>query len=194
MAEIFDPEAEKRSLMMAQKVICNGQKTGVRCKYYWRLTRQISAINPDFLREGERVRVCNLLAPGDFIALEEGELPVRCNNYVPHRRSLLQILTGRGDNGAYRPKDEEYNPLSTQDVQKLQEGSRDPRLPTTAAAAAAQEARELHEGFNAELSDLLTARRAEKPATEDTSLPAEDEVPMSLDDAAARLEEGSENG
>lgn len=107
----YDSEAEKRSLMMKQPVLCNGQQTGHPCKSYWAMVRNVASHNPDFLRQGEKLRFCRAWG---YEPLEFGEgateLATYCTLYEPdmHRR--------------YDEQFEEYKALSTEEMQKNQLG------------------------------------------------------------------------
>ncbi len=107
MAYIEDPLAEGRSLMLAQKSLCNGEQSGKQCAHYWVMRQKMESANPDYLRSGEKKRMCTL-SPGypvEYIA--DTELPVECNRYCPSQRD-------------YDPKFEEYNPLSPEEISDLQ--------------------------------------------------------------------------
>lgn len=108
MGLIHDPQAEKRSLMLQQENLCNGQQTGNQCQHYWVMRQKVESGNPDFLRSGEKKRMCTL-SPGfpvEFIA--DVELPVECNRYCASLR-------------VYDPTFEEYNPLSPEEIAEIQE-------------------------------------------------------------------------
>lgn len=55
---VVDPDAEKRSLMLQRKVLCNGQATGVRCASYWTVIRNEPSQDPDMLVIGGKLRFC----------------------------------------------------------------------------------------------------------------------------------------
>ena len=105
----IDPEAEKRSLMLKQQSVCNGEASGFACKHYWTVIMKVDAQNPDHLRVGEKVRRCLVIAP-EIIELGDGtkELAVHCSRYEEDR------------NRPYDPSFEEYNPLSPEEINELQ--------------------------------------------------------------------------
>jgi len=108
----IDPEAEKRSLMNKQPAVCNGEATGFACKHYWTVIMRVDAQNPDHLRTGEKVRRCLVIAP-EIVELGDGtkELAVHCSRYV------------KDASRPYDPGFEEYNPLSPEEIEALQEPS-----------------------------------------------------------------------
>lgn len=82
----YDPKAESRSLMMKQKVLCNGQATGHPCKHYWTMIRIVPSHNPDFLKLGEKLRFCRAWG-AEPLEFGEGttELAVHCSAYEPDK-------------------------------------------------------------------------------------------------------------
>jgi hypothetical protein len=83
----YDEDAQKRSLMLKQPVLCNGQQTGHPCKHYWAMLRNVNSHNPDFLRQGEKLRFCRAWG---YEPLEFGEgvteLATYCTMYEPDIR------------------------------------------------------------------------------------------------------------
>jgi hypothetical protein len=133
MGLIHDPEAEKRSLMMAQKALCNGQQTGRSCVHYWVHAEKVESNNPDNLRIGEVFRVCAPMGTSPTLGNEmsESQLATRCNRYEPRKlplfkRALKVLGLPVDDPGVYDPEVEEYNPLTAEEIRLLQEGSSDP--------------------------------------------------------------------
>ena len=112
MQYYIDPEAEKRSLMNKQPAVCNGEATGFACKHYWTVVMRVDVQNPDHLRTGEKVRRCLVIAP-EIVELGDGtkELAVHCSRYV------------KDNNRPYDASFEEYNPMSPEEVESLQEPS-----------------------------------------------------------------------
>ena len=112
MQYYIDPEAEKRSLMNKQPAMCNGEATGFACKHYWTVVMRVDVQNPDHLRTGEKVRRCLVIAP-EIVELGDGtkELAVHCSRYV------------KDNNRPYDESFEEYNPMSPEEVESLQEPS-----------------------------------------------------------------------
>lgn len=106
----IDPNAEKRSVMLKQPSLCNGEATGFACKHYWTVIMRVDVQNPDHLRTGEKVRRCLVIAP-EIIELGDGtrELAVHCSRYEQD--------TSR----PYDPAFEEYNPMSPEEIQDLAE-------------------------------------------------------------------------
>lgn len=131
---IFDPDAEKRSLMLARKVLCNGEATGTRCKHYWTFVRNAPSASVDFLALGEKVRLCG--AWGDAEPLEFGEGTTECatvaaqdekapwkgcTRYRPAASKLVHIVRRvlrRPDPDLYDPSFEDYDEDLADAVQK----------------------------------------------------------------------------
>ena len=109
-----DADADSRSMMMKQPVICNGQATGWACKHYWLQVCRMDTLNSDELKVGERFRRCLLEQPTQNADLID--LPVACNQYVTTRR-LVDRLLGRAR--PYNPADEVYDPLTAEEVDFL---------------------------------------------------------------------------
>jgi len=109
-----DEDADARSLMMRQPVLCNGQATGWQCRHYWLQVCRMDTLNSDELKVGERFRRCMLENPTQNADLID--LPVACNQYVTTGR-LVDRLLGRAR--PYNPADEVYDPLSTEEVEFL---------------------------------------------------------------------------
>jgi hypothetical protein len=70
--------------MHKQRVLCNGQATGQACVHYWNMIRMAPSHNPDFLKQGEKLRFCRAwgIEPLEF---GEGttELATMCSMYQP---------------------------------------------------------------------------------------------------------------
>lgn len=104
----YDPlEAQKRSLMHKQQVLCNGEKTGSCCKHYWAITRIVPSLNSDFLQVGEKLRFCRAWGsePLEFEDGREGLAPY-CNIYEP-------------DSRPYDADFEQYKPISPEVLDNL---------------------------------------------------------------------------
>ncbi|MCK5604694.1 hypothetical protein KAR91_22585 [Candidatus Pacearchaeota archaeon] len=117
MGLIHDPLAEKRSLMLQQESLCNGHQTGKQCQHYWVMRQKMESANPDFLRSGEKKRMCTL-SPGfpvEFIS--DIELPVECNRYCPSLRE-------------YDAAFEQYNPLTPEEIAEIQQQEVDSTIST----------------------------------------------------------------
>lgn len=122
MSLIHDPEAERTSLMMQQPSLCDGQKTGVECHYYWRYVQKVESANPDYLKEGMKGRVCTV-TPAYPIEMFSEEKRTKCNFYKPRQ---LPLLTALGvalkvidHPHAYDPSAEEYNPLDVEEIKQI---------------------------------------------------------------------------
>jgi hypothetical protein len=107
----YDPEAEKRSLMMKQPVLCNGQQTGHPCKQYWAMVRNVASHNPDFLRQGEKLRFCRAWG---YEPLEFGEGATELATYC--------TLYEADKNRRYDEQFEEYKALSEEEMEANQLG------------------------------------------------------------------------
>jgi hypothetical protein len=181
MGLIHDPEAEKRSLMMARKALCNGQQTGRSCVHYWVHAEKVESNNPDNLRIGEVFRVCAPMGTSPTLGNEmsESQLATRCNRYEPRKlplfKRVLKVLRFPvADPGAYDPEVEDYKPLTAEEIRELQAGSSDPT----------------HVAEPGPLTPGTTA-----PITaEDAINSLKQEVVISLNDAKAALEEESGEG
>ena len=105
----IDPEAEKKSLMLKQPAVCNGEATGFACKHYWTVIMRVDVQNPDHLRTGEKVRRCLVIAP-EIVELGDGtkELAVHCSRYA------------KDANRPYDASFEEYKPMSPEEVDSLE--------------------------------------------------------------------------
>jgi hypothetical protein len=137
-----DSEADKRSLMMKQAVICNGQKTGRPCVHYTAIARRVLSANSDHLRTGEKVRLCS--AFGTFLEFDFDELPVQCTSYKPRRKTLPVLLGLHPDHTKYDEGFEEYRPLTPEEIADLQpEEDEDPALPVDAGSIGALAAAKL---------------------------------------------------
>lgn len=132
MGLVHDPEAAGRSLMMAQKSLCNGEKTGRVCAHYWAHCEKVESNNPDNLKFGQLFRVCMVF---NAIAYEMGfdQLATVCNRYRPaHLPIWRQILIWLGLSKnplGYNEEMEGYNPLTSAEIRTLQRGSSDPLVP-----------------------------------------------------------------
>lgn len=104
--------------------ICNGQATGTPCVHYWFHTQKVESNNPDELRDGEKHRAC-LISPGFPVEFSDEEIPHVCNQYRPRKQRGLKGLLGFKE--TYNAADEEYNPLSPEEVAALR--SADPTPP-----------------------------------------------------------------
>jgi hypothetical protein len=122
MAFHYDPEAEKRSLMLQQKALCNGQKTGRACAHYWAHVEKVESANPDFLRRGEIFRACAFVGGGTIHCHEMAadQLSTECNQYkarvLPIWKRPLAALRIIDDPGAYDPFFEGYDPMTSEDI------------------------------------------------------------------------------
>jgi hypothetical protein len=103
----YDPKAESRSLMMKQKVLCNGQATGTPCKHYWTMIRIVPSHNPDFLKQGEKLRFCRAWG-AEPLEFGEGttELAVHCSMYEPDASRKFD------------PHFEDYKPMTEDEAQQ----------------------------------------------------------------------------
>lgn len=123
----YDPEADKRSLMLKQKALCNGQRNGRACVHYWTHVEKVESANSDNLRRGEIYRSC--VFPGGGAPLQSHEmsadqLATECNQFKARRLPILQRpLAWLGmveDQGKYDPEYEDYKPLSPEEIKTLQ--------------------------------------------------------------------------
>lgn len=114
----YDPQAESRSLMHKQRVLCNGQATGHPCTHYWSMIRIVPSHNPDFLKQGEKLRFCCAWG-AEPLEFGDGttELAVYCSKFKhdPSRH--------------YDPDFEEYRPISDDDVVQIGLDKVKPNLP-----------------------------------------------------------------
>lgn len=120
----YDPKAESRSLMMKQKVLCNGQATGQPCKHYWTMIRIAPSHNPDFLKIGEKLRFCRAWG-AEPLEFGEGttELAVHCSTYEPD------------PNRKFDPTFEEYKPMTEEEANEAGLHLPAPPLPNLAATS-----------------------------------------------------------
>jgi len=108
MQVFVDPDAAKRSLMLKQKRLCNGESTGIQCKHYWAFRTLIDVDNPDHLRKGENARRC-LVQSGQYFEMGDGggEMAVYCNRFeeghVP-----------------FDPDFESYDPMTPEEIKALE--------------------------------------------------------------------------
>ena len=118
----YDPKAESRSLMMKQKVLCNGQATGQPCKHYWTMIRIVPSHNPDFLKLGEKLRFCRAWG-AEPLEFGEGttELAVHCSMYEPDASRRFD------------PTFEEYKPMTEDEAEEA--GLHLPATPLSTPAA-----------------------------------------------------------
>lgn len=102
---LSDPESEQRSLMSQRVPCCNGHKTGYQCRHYWYVQCNIQPLqDADFYKEGEKLRRCMLVVPSQN--LDYKDLATTCSLYEPSTRT-------------YDAKQEEYNPLTPEEVAAL---------------------------------------------------------------------------
>jgi hypothetical protein len=99
--------------MRGRPYLCNGQATGRQCKFYWHTIIPVDVMNASALRQGETARQC-IRHPSLEVRLtaEDGGLPEMatvCNLYEASRRRYDEHL-------------EEYNPLTPEEIEALQEG------------------------------------------------------------------------
>jgi hypothetical protein len=131
---VVDPEAEKRSVMMRQKVLCNGEKNGRSCVHYWAHVEKVESTNADYLRRGEIYRVCGF-HPSIAHEMRQDQLAVECNYYTPRRLPIwkrpLALLKIVDDPGRFDPSFEGYNPLTDEEIKQLQD-----QLPSTSPVIA----------------------------------------------------------
>jgi hypothetical protein len=113
---IDDPKAKDRSLMLKKPSICNGQATGHPCKHYWFHTQKVESNDPDALKDGEKHRAC-LISPGFPVEFSDEEIPHVCNQYEPRRKRGLAGFFGA--KVPYDPSQEEYNPLTPEEIAAL---------------------------------------------------------------------------
>lgn len=138
---IDDPKAKNRSLMHKKPSLCNGQATGAPCVHYWFHTQKVESNNPDELKDGEKHRAC-LISPGFPVEFSDEEIPHVCNQYRPRKLPGLKGLLGF--TAQYNAADEEYSPLSPEEVAALRAADPTPPPPELdafgqfAAAAAAR--------------------------------------------------------
>ncbi len=122
MAEIYDPEAEATSIMMQQPSLCDGQSTGRACEHYWRYTQKVESANADYLKSGMTGRVC-IVTPAYPIEMFSEEKRVACNFYKSRKLPLLKrigvALKVIQDPHAYDASEEEYNPLTPEEVKQI---------------------------------------------------------------------------
>lgn len=127
MAFHYDPEAEKRSLMLKQKALCNGEKNGRSCVYYWTHVEKVESANADNLRRGELFRACCYPGTGSTLHVHElssEQFATECNQFVPRKLPIwkrpLAVLGMVADPGKYDAGYEDYNPLTPEEIRKLQ--------------------------------------------------------------------------
>jgi hypothetical protein len=153
---IEDPEAEKRSLMMRRKALCNGASTGRCCVHYWVHVEKVESNNADYLRRGELYRVCGY-HPSIANEMSHEQLATECNQFVPRRLPMwkrpLALLRIVSDPGKYDPSFEDYQPLTPEQIQALQD-----EMPSSSAAIAemakvAQQARNPEVSLSEALDD-----------------------------------------
>lgn len=124
MAFHYDPEAEKRSLMLQRKALCNGEKTGRQCVHYWAHVEKVESANPDFLRRGEIFRACAFVGGGTIHCHEMAadQLSTECNQYkarlLPLWKRPLAALRIIDDPGAFDPFFEGYDPMTKEDIEE----------------------------------------------------------------------------
>ena len=123
----YDPGAEKRSLMMNRKVLCNGEATGRACVFYWAHVEKVESANADYLGRGEIFRVCGWPGFGANTQMNEmqaDQLATECNQYKPRRLPMLQrpfaALKVIKDPGRFDPAFEQYNPLTPEEIKERQ--------------------------------------------------------------------------
>jgi hypothetical protein len=105
---IEDPLAKDRSLMLRQKVLCNGQRTGLQCEHYWGLLKKTDTVNPDAQRSGEKVRYCLVdRAEATFLGDGGSDMAVACTAFKPSRR-------------VYDATFEDFNPMTPEDIIELE--------------------------------------------------------------------------
>jgi hypothetical protein len=164
---IEDRNAKKRSKMMQQKSVCNGEATGFCCAHYWWQVSKVESNNADILVRGETQRAC-LLVGGQYLKMEEDELAVECNRYVKDTKQ------------PYRKEVEEYSPITPEEYKELQKEfpSEQPELkPPTVLPVMGSEFKSLGEGLPG--------------ATDDEN----ETEPASAEDISAALESlGDEDG
>ncbi len=81
MREVFDEEAEKRSLMMQRPRKCDGEADGFECEHLWYQVMPVRSSHADLLKIGERTRACTL-HPGHLGAMDDlYDMPHTCNRY-----------------------------------------------------------------------------------------------------------------
>jgi len=102
-----DPEAEKRSIMSQRVPRCNGHQDGIQCRYYWFVRANITVLNADHFKEGERLRRCLLVSTTQN--LDYKDLATSCNQYEPHPMGHR-----------YDPSQEAYNPLTDEEIAALE--------------------------------------------------------------------------
>jgi len=91
MTIIEDVNSDNRSLMNRATCVCDGEKNGIPCKYFWSVTQKFRAANADGLRLGEKNRSCTL-TPSFLLEFTSEELPTYCNMYEPRKtQGLVQI-------------------------------------------------------------------------------------------------------
>lgn len=158
MSLVEDPNAKKRSKMMQQKSMCNGEATGFCCAHYWWQVTKVESNNADILVRGETQRAC-LLVQGMYLKMEEYELAVDCNKY--------QKDEGR----PFKKEEEEYAPISPEDYKELQKEfpTEQPDLKPNTLPVIGSDFKSLGEGL---------------PSVEDE----EEKEPASAEDISAALE------
>lgn len=123
MGLIRDPDAEKRSLMLKQKTLCDGQKNGRACACYWEHWEKVDSHNPDSLRKGEIFRVC-IVSPAIAHEMTADQVATECNQYRPMKLAwYLRPLAWIGlidDPGRYRDT-ATWNPMTPEEIKKLEE-------------------------------------------------------------------------
>lgn len=108
MVLMEDPKAKDRSLMARQKSLCNGQRTGSQCAYYWALRKKTDTVNPDAQRKGETIRYCTFdQAEVTFLGDGGSDMAVACTGYAPSNRQ-------------YAPEFEAFEPMTPEEIDELE--------------------------------------------------------------------------
>ncbi len=131
--DLYDSiEAQSKSLMHKQKVLCNGEASGVPCKHYWTLVQIASSAVPTHLRNGERTRSCTML-PSDPQVMDEGRegMAATCSRYEPDltpqydTRGIYKDETfdvSQPTTRKYDPREEGFFPLSPTIIKQIDAG------------------------------------------------------------------------
>jgi hypothetical protein len=106
-----DPADKRRSLMLQQKTVCDGQSTGFECVHYTALAVKMDVPNPHHLKQGEVFRLC-LKIPGkggEVLELGDGgqDMAVYCNQYCPSDRPYNHEFN------------KDYEPLAPEEAEAL---------------------------------------------------------------------------
>lgn len=131
--DLYDSiEGQSKSLMHKQRVLCNGEASGIPCKHYWTLVQIASSAVPTHMKNGERTRSCILL-PNDPQVMDEGRegMAASCNRYEPdqsphydtrgyYKDEMFDV--SKATKRAYDPREEGFDPMSPAIIKLIDQG------------------------------------------------------------------------